>query len=857
MADKRSVRFIYVATGQPVPELIDRSRDAIYFLEEAQQLWVGDKLIADHIDPVDLDAYLSPWHVKSVDIQGEGTFVASVAFDDATGKLTFTKGTPPALAKGVDIENAPVQLGFGESVKLVKGTAVSDNTIRDDTVVYTLPELPDQIDTVEILNNNGTITVRTTYASGEVRESSITLQLAGALHFLGTSTTPVTDGGREHPKINNREMDTEQLHVGDVVRYSPTGDNNYIEFMWVEDDTGTGRRSSIGDESSYAPKTRRIDAGEGLSGGGSLAEDITISHGQTGTGEDHTYTDGELSEDNFKIPTGVEVDAFGHVKGVEFGDGKSVVEAIAENKVDERLENFYDKGAVDTKLQETLDAALAADATIEVVGEGPDVLSAEYDEEANKLTITIGEALPGVEILYDRDPEDPLEVELDEETGELRIVSEDTAGAPFIIPITKSGSSYRTEVTAPEIRAHKYNCAVQLDGVVMRCEAYQLGKRLYLYAYSDSIEDGIATLQKITVDVKNSVYVRVDSATTDVDTSPYIIPVNRVTDDADAGTYHYECTADADEIIKNRKHCLVKLDTSRLTNVAYSYIPMEIVEEYEGMYVALSGCHIGAISGGFTLIPVSLTALGELYGGRVQVSVGDIQNYSSGTPFIIPVQETESGDLTTDVTPGDAIRYLRSNANPDIRVQLGGTVVKMTASGHGNDIGVDGTSTIFKGHAAIGSYNSYGTYEESKDIVVTVFHSSHGGDDSFYNHLTVSYDLPKISAKLVEFHRYDGSSPLTSSLTPDQIAGYSGRSTIIARSQSDGAIVRYLLDRADNESAIFYRLLKNNENTFVEYAVVGTDKSVSVSRSRVLSESDLPVALTEQELQDLWDSIEV
>lgn len=553
MADKRSVRFIYVATGQPVPELIDRSRDAIYFLEEAQQLWVGDKLIADHIDPVDLDAYLSPWHVKSVDIQGEGTFVASVAFDDATGKLTFTKGTPPALAKGVDIENAPVQLGFGESVKLVKGTAVSDNTIRDDTVVYTLPELPDQIDTVEILNNNGTITVRTTYASGEVRESSITLQLAGALHFLGTSTTPVTDGGREHPKINNREMDTEQLHVGDVVRYSPTGDNNYIEFMWVEDDEGTGRWSSIGDESSYAPKTRRVDAGEGLSGGGSLAEDITISHGQTGTGEDHTYTDGDLSEDNFNIPTSVEVDAFGHVKGVEFGDGKSVVEAIAENKMDERLQNFYDKGAIDIKLQETLDAALAADATIEVVGEGPDVLSAEYDEEANKLTITIGEALPGVEIIYDEDPEDPLEVELDEETGELRIVSEDTAGAPFIIPITKSGESYRTEVTAPEIRAHKYNCAVQLDGVVMRCCVYQDNQTLKLIAdRTDSGSDGTPVTTRVAVVAKRStVSVSVDLLQPK-DASPFELHINMNGDNPSV-------VETADEILAHWDNCVLVL----------------------------------------------------------------------------------------------------------------------------------------------------------------------------------------------------------------------------------------------------------------------------------------------------------
>ena len=852
MADKRSVRFIYVATGQPVPELIDRSRDAIYFLEEAQQLWVGDKLIADHIDPVDLDAYLSPWHVKSVDIQGEGTFVASVAFDDATGKLTFTKGTPPALAKGVDIENAPVQLGFGESVKLVKGTAVSDNTIRDDTVVYTLPELPDQIDTVEILNNNGTITVRTTYASGGVRESSITLQLAGALHFLGTSTTPVTDGGREHPKINNREMDTEQLHVGDVVRYSPNGDNNYIEFMWVEDDEGTGRWSSIGDESSYTPKTRRVDAGEGLSGGGALTEDVTISHGQTGTGEDHTYTDGELSENNFKVPTGVEVDAFGHVKGVEFGDGKAVVEAIAENKLDERLQNFYDKSAVDAKLQETLDAALAADATIEVVGEGPDVLSAVYDEEANKLTITIGEALPGVEILYDEDPEDPLEVELDEETGELRIVSEDTAGAPFIIPITKSGSYYRTEVTAPEIRAHKYNCAVQLDGVVMRCEAYQSGKHLYLYAYSDSIEDGIATLQKITVDAKNSVSVSVASATTDVDTSPYIIPVNRVDDDVDAGTYHYECTADPDEIIKNRKHCLVKLDTLRLTNVAYSYIPMEIASEYTGMYVSLKGCHIEATSDGFTLIPMTLTASGKLYGNSVQVSVKAPQNYTPNDTFIIEASLESDGTISV---PDDSsiprkiveawssnkslvLRLVRTRPNERVEIQITRLHVP-------DNIGADGTRYLFSGHAAL-------LFEGViKDVEISVFRGT-------YDRYSMSIYLTNSrirSAMVLVNTEYDDDNQLiyVCSKTPQEINSLDADVVYIERIVDD-INQNYKLYSCDNTSAVFTRVVYDDQGTVLDIATVGEDKVITFSSVRSAPE---PEYMTEQELQDLWDSIEV
>lgn len=178
-----------------------------------------------------VQAKLTDYEVKTVVVEGDGTFIADAVLDPISGVLTLTRGTPAG----------------------------------------------------------------------------------GAMHFLGISSTPITDGGREHPKINGIEKDTSELFPGDVVLYSPDGDTNYLEFVWCLDETGTGHWSQIGDEASYVPKTRRVEAGDGLSGGGSLENDIILSHGPTGTGESTTLNiDGE----GIQYVSGVEVDQFGHVQGL-------------------------------------------------------------------------------------------------------------------------------------------------------------------------------------------------------------------------------------------------------------------------------------------------------------------------------------------------------------------------------------------------------------------------------------------------------------------------------------------------------------------------------------------------------------
>ena len=171
-----------------------------------------------------------------------------------------------------------------------------------------------EVKSVEILGE-GTMLAD---ASFDVSTGTLTLTRgnppAGAMHFLGISSTPITDGGREHPKIDGSVIDTGELHAGDVVLYSPSGNTYYQEFVWCIDSTGTGHWSLLGDESSFVPSARRIIAGEGLSGGGTLDNDVTLYHGATGSGSDTTLN---ITDDGLiSYVTGVTVDKFGHVTGL-------------------------------------------------------------------------------------------------------------------------------------------------------------------------------------------------------------------------------------------------------------------------------------------------------------------------------------------------------------------------------------------------------------------------------------------------------------------------------------------------------------------------------------------------------------
>jgi hypothetical protein len=124
------------------------------------------------------------------------------------------------------------------------------------------------------------------------------------MHFKGTTTTAVTDGGTQNPTIGGTEITTKE--PGDVVLY---GDK---EFVWTETDstTHTGYWELLGDEGSYALKTSTASVGSasGWNAGSTptlgdaiAADDIT--NWSAGSASSAVVESGILRLTNSVIPT--------------------------------------------------------------------------------------------------------------------------------------------------------------------------------------------------------------------------------------------------------------------------------------------------------------------------------------------------------------------------------------------------------------------------------------------------------------------------------------------------------------------------------------------------------------------------
>lgn len=105
---------------------------------------------------------------------------------------------------------------------------------------------------------------KTYNGSSDITITPEDLGLSGAMRFIGSTTTNISEGSTTNPITINGSSVT--AINGDVVLY------NHIEFIWV------GSWEQLGDEQSYALKSIQIRAGEGLSGGGSISNDVTLSH---------------------------------------------------------------------------------------------------------------------------------------------------------------------------------------------------------------------------------------------------------------------------------------------------------------------------------------------------------------------------------------------------------------------------------------------------------------------------------------------------------------------------------------------------------------------------------------------------
>ncbi len=155
------------------------------------------------------------------------------------------------------------------------------------------------------------------------------LGIANALHFIGETTTALTDGTTTATVIISGASKTPIS--GDVVLCGSK------EFIW----NGSAWKE-LGDGSSHALKTIKIIAGEGLTDGGNLNADVTLNVGEgngiivtadaiaakagngitvdvTGINHADTSSQSSVTANGRKYITGVTLDTYGHVTGLTTG----------------------------------------------------------------------------------------------------------------------------------------------------------------------------------------------------------------------------------------------------------------------------------------------------------------------------------------------------------------------------------------------------------------------------------------------------------------------------------------------------------------------------------------------------------
>ena len=287
-----AVKMVYVS-GESLPATTDA--DAVYFVAGAKQLYVGSVLIADSVDLSDeLDAKQDNITVTT---SGSGNFVSNVEWDSTTATLTITKSTLPVLSKGT-------ATGTGG---ILSGISVNDHEITEAF-----------IDTLPSGTKAATPTADTEVANKKYVDDSVA-DLTGAMHFKGISTTEITDGGTESATIDGETLTPA---AGDVVIYGNK------EFVW-----SGSRWNELGDTADFALKTTQVIAGDGLTGGGALSSNVTITHDAVGTtSADDVAAD--VANTSINVMSGVDKDQFGHVASINEKNIYQQVSDIADAAAD-------------------------------------------------------------------------------------------------------------------------------------------------------------------------------------------------------------------------------------------------------------------------------------------------------------------------------------------------------------------------------------------------------------------------------------------------------------------------------------------------------------------------------------------
>lgn len=195
--------------------------------------------------------------------------VQDIKVNSAAAADTATKAT---TASGLD----------STGIAQVKGIKVNAATAADTATTATTANKTTGTLTIDV---NGTSTAFNGSGNQTVNINATALGLSGAMNFRGVVSSLPTTGNANGDVVLNGNKE-----------YVWDGDN------WVE----------LGDESSHALKTVTITAGSGLTGGGTLEANRTISHADTSS-------QASVTASGRRYITGVTLDTYGHVTGLTTG----------------------------------------------------------------------------------------------------------------------------------------------------------------------------------------------------------------------------------------------------------------------------------------------------------------------------------------------------------------------------------------------------------------------------------------------------------------------------------------------------------------------------------------------------------
>ena len=193
------------------------------------------------------------------------TYTIKDTYSGTDGNPISGKGVKAAI-ETLDVSNITADLAASKTITALSETdgkiaaTASDIQIAESQVTNLTTDLNNKAPKANP-TFTGTVTLPAitsssadTAAATKKYVDDKTSALSGAMHFIGTTTTAITDGGTEQPTIGGSAIALANLKAGDVVLYKNGNNPIASEYVWTADGT-SGKWELLGDESAYALKT--------------------------------------------------------------------------------------------------------------------------------------------------------------------------------------------------------------------------------------------------------------------------------------------------------------------------------------------------------------------------------------------------------------------------------------------------------------------------------------------------------------------------------------------------------------------------------------------------------------------------